>query len=64
MPQQVNKRKKPETLIVYNADEGKPVLHMPTVEEEIERLYGSLESIPSILKAILKEMVRARLQRG
>jgi hypothetical protein len=65
MSQQVNKRKKADPpVVMYNADDVKPMPKTRDVDEEIECLYGSLDSIPSLLKAILKELVRARLTRG
>lgn len=34
------------------------------VDTEIRQEYGQLDSIPCILRAILKELVKARLERG
>lgn len=35
-----------------------------TVDDVILAEYGKLDSIPCILRAILKELVKARLERG
>lgn len=54
-------------LYVYRAkDEPTPLPPIVTPEEEIQRLYGTLSSsnIVGTLRAILTELVRARLERG
>lgn len=58
--------KNPAPLFVYNAkDEPAPSPPIVTPEEEIQRQYGSLgnNNVTGLLRAILTELVRARLER-
>lgn len=53
-------------LYVYNAkDEPTPLPPIVTPEEEIQKLYGPLgnNNVTGLLRAILTELVRARLER-
>jgi hypothetical protein len=54
-------------MYVYNVkDMPAPAPHIVTPEEEIQRQYGSLgnNNVTGLLRAILTELVRARLERG
>lgn len=58
-------RKNSAPLFVYNAKDEPTPLPPIVIEEEIQRQYGSLSSsnIAGTLRAILTELVRARLER-
>ena len=53
-------------LIVYDDQSKDEVLSSMkrTVDDVILAEYGKLDSIPDMLRAILKELVKARLERG
>ena len=52
--------------IVYDNNDKEAVLSSlkRTADDVILAEYGKLDSIPDMLRAILKELVRARLERG
>lgn len=53
-------------LIVYDDKDKEAVLSSlkRTVDDVILAEYGKLDSIPDMLRAILRELVKARLERG
>ena len=53
-------------LIVYDDQSKDEVLSSMkrTVDDVIFAEYGKLDSIPDMLRAILRELVKARLERG
>lgn len=57
-----------ERLVVFNADEGKPVLPQPDLEAEFEKEYGWIapNNVAGLYKAMLKELffIRKGIENG
>lgn len=51
-----------ERLVVFNADEGNPVLPQPDLEAEFEKEYGWIRpnNVAGVYKAMLKELFLIR----
>lgn len=57
-----------ERLVVFNADEGRPVLPQPDLEAEFEKTYGWIapNNVAGLYKAMLKELffIRKAVENG
>lgn len=57
-----------ERLVVFNADEGRPVLQQPDLEAEFEKTYGWIapNNVAGLYKAMLKELffIRKGIENG